>query len=87
MTNSHPSVDQPRIVDSEPFGIYTWRVSDTTDAWIVALPHECGEWPIAGDVNYRAGIPFDDAVSKLQRFIAEAQAALDALRIRQEFGR
>lgn len=79
----------------EPFG-FTVRhvpereiegmdIPDTQPAgWIVHLPHQCDTWDIAGEGSpYDYGVPHDEAITELERFINEAQAALDALR-RQE---
>lgn len=59
-------------------------VSATGDSWVVCLPHQCGAWEIAGE-DYE---PADHAtaVAALERFIAEAEDALDALRERNEYG-
>lgn len=50
--------------------------------WWVHLPHSCDEWDIAGD-EYE-GVPREEAVTLLERFIAEAQVALAALRGERE---
>ena len=45
-----------------------------TEYWTVSLPHQCDEWEI---------VPYDfhgPAVAALEKFIAEAQQALEALR-------
>jgi len=48
--------------------------SEYTEYWTVSLPHQCDEWEI---------VPYDfhaPAVAALEKFIAEAQQALEALR-------
>lgn len=52
------------------------------DAWMVKLPHQCDSWDIAGGDGYP--VPHEEAVAAMERFIAEAQAALEALRERRE---
>jgi hypothetical protein len=59
-----------------------WEDSITSDNWIVELPHQCDAWTIAGD-EYDGGT-HAEAVAELERFIAEAQAALVALREERE---
>lgn len=46
--------------------------------WAVYLPHQCGAWGIAGG-EYEP-VSQAEAVAELERFIAEAQVALAALR-------
>lgn len=50
--------------------------------WWVYLPHSCEEWDIAG--GRYSGVPHEEAVARLERFIAEAQVALAALRDERE---
>lgn len=52
------------------------------EGWQVFLPHKCDAWDIAGD-DYE-GVPHAEAVARLERFIAEAQVALAALRAERE---
>jgi hypothetical protein len=52
--------------------------------WKVCLPHQCDEWDIVG--GYNEGLPQAEAAAELERFIAEAHQALEALRAGQEFG-
>jgi hypothetical protein len=55
-----------------------WDDNVTSEDWIVELPHQCDAWTIAGD-NYDS-VPHAEAVAELEKFIAEAQSALAALR-------
>lgn len=57
------------------------KIPTPDDRWRVHLPHQCGEWDIAGDEA-----PHETAVANLGRFIAEAQSALQALNERREVG-
>jgi hypothetical protein len=52
--------------------------------WQVHLPHQCDNWEIIGG-DY-SGASQAEAVAELERFIAEAQQALVALREGREFG-
>jgi hypothetical protein len=52
------------------------------EGWQVHLPHQCDAWKIAGG-DYD-GVPHAAAVAALERFIAEAQVALAALRAERE---
>jgi hypothetical protein len=45
--------------------------------WRVALPHQCDDWEITSDYH---GQPQPEAIAQMERFIAEAQQALTALR-------
>ncbi len=67
---------------SEPFGFeveYHEEESEFEPAgWCVSLPHQCDRWDIAGD--YCHPMPLDDAIAEFERFIAEANEALSALR-------
>jgi hypothetical protein len=81
----------------EPFGLmvrkcYVWdretmrSTEELTGGWQVHLPHMCDRWTIAG----RSSIPgasHEEAVAALEAFVAEAQAALVALKAHQEFGK
>lgn len=51
----------------------------------VSLDHQCDRWRIDNDSWYLDGSFKDEAVEELERFIKEAQAALDALRQGREF--
>jgi hypothetical protein len=66
--------------------------------WKVSLPHQCGQWAIVEDWqppdadpqdwdSWMTGTPQAAAVETLERFIAEAQEALAALRAGQEYGK
>lgn len=61
------------------FGFEIKRPNGDRDYWKVSLPHQCDDWSIAGgystDLTSHA-----DVVAGLERFIAEARAALVALR-------
>jgi hypothetical protein len=54
--------------------------------WYVYLPHQCDEWTITGSYSYDYAPEQSEAVAELERFIAEAQQALAALREGREFG-
>lgn len=63
----------------------SWDTDDPIrdgEGWQVYLPHQCSSWDIAGD-GYE-GVPHAEAVAELERFIAEAQVALAALRAERE---
>lgn len=73
---------------SAPFGFEVrWEPpyydGDET-GWSVALPHQCDGWDIAGE-GYHPEADHAVAVAELERFLAEGQAALDALRARRTF--
>lgn len=53
-------------------------MSNGLQGWRVQLPHQCDSWVIVGDDAVET--PRAEAVAGLERFIVEAQAALDALR-------
>jgi len=67
------------------FTIAAWRehmrMADGTwsddVAWSVTLPHQCGPWGITGNDNASTKA---EAITRLERFIAEAQATLGRLR-------
>lgn len=59
-------------------------VSDAT-TWRVFLPHQCDDWDIAGG-RWDGGESKVDAVASLEKFIAEAQEALEALKAQREYG-
>ncbi len=52
--------------------------------WTVALPHQCDAWDIHPG-GYEPS-PHADALAALDRFIAEAQQARQALAEQREFG-
>lgn len=56
-------------------GRFAFEVTRETydDTYQVNLPHQCDNWDIARDATR------DEAIEKLQAFIAEADAALSAL--------
>lgn len=70
------------VVERETRWSYTTD-QDTVvpDSWIVKLPHHCCPWDDIAD-----GIPHAEAVARFERFIAEAQAALEALKAEREMG-
>lgn len=75
---------------SEPFGFMV-RQSPANDrddqtGWAVSLPHQCDRWDIAGE-EYHPEPDHAKAVAEMQRFVAEAFAALAALVDRQNFGK
>lgn len=61
-----------------------WQ-SEEPAGWAVWLPHQCSSWSIAAD-DYDGGVPQAEAAAELERFIAEAQRALAALRAGESFG-
>lgn len=73
-----------------PFGFRVGHITEDgdtfepVDQWRVNLPHQCDAWDIAGE--YWTGLPHDEAVAEVRRFIAEAEAALAALIERREVG-
>lgn len=86
---------------SEAFGFTVRRFTETDDddfnpvpletpLWSVTLPHQCDTWDIAGegalDRHVDDAVPHSEAVAELERFVAEAQEALTALREGREFG-
>lgn len=81
-------VRQYRVDAEGDYSLYSeW--DDTyapADRWHVDLPHQCDGWTIAGG-DYGSDAPTHaEAVADLEAFIAEAQAALVALRERREVG-
>lgn len=77
----------------QPFGFKVTKPgSDTlpsgqTYGWgyRVYLPHQCSDWDIVGYDGYVQTSDQAEAVAELERFIAEAQRALTALREGHEF--
>jgi hypothetical protein len=70
-------------VSDEPFGFKVrhveqgaWLNSDP-EGWMVGLPHQCDTWDIHPG-GYSPS-PQAEALAALDRFIAEAQAAREAL--------
>ena len=61
------------------------RLAADPPYWAVYLPHQTDQWGIAG-YGRGQGRPHAEAVAQLERFIAEAQQALAALREGREFG-
>lgn len=53
-----------------------------TPEWRVYLPHQCDEWQITSSYD---GQPHTEAIAQMERFIAEAQQALAALREGRKF--
>lgn len=57
--------------------------------WCVFLPHQCDAWDIAGETGTAGssidGESHEDAVAALEAFLAEGQAALEALKAEREF--
>lgn len=79
--------------EEEPYGPpghgfkrYVKHVLPDPPKWWVYLPHQCDEWTIAGSYSYDNAPEQDEVVAELERFIAEAQQALAALREGREFG-
>lgn len=74
---------------SEPFGFVVRheQVGDDPAGWKIYLPHQCQEWFIAGEKYGAECAPHAVAVAELERFIAEAQQALAALRAGRPYGR
>lgn len=71
--------------EQQPFRFRVYH--RTGDGWYVSLPHQCTTWDIVGDRDgITGGEPRDVAVAELERFIAEASQALDALRDGREYG-
>jgi hypothetical protein len=67
-------------VSEETFDFRVKRAeSETNPGWCVSLPHQCDSWDIAGEDGYY-GVEHAEAVTRLERFIAEAQSVLTALR-------
>lgn len=54
--------------------------------WVVYLPHQCDSWCIAAGFSELEGVPHAEAVAELERFIAEACAARDALVRKESMG-
>lgn len=73
---------------SGPFGFRVeWceaEYEDETSGWNVNLPHQCDAWDIAG--RYAYPLLQAEAIAELERFIAEAQEALSALREGKAYG-
>jgi hypothetical protein len=67
--------------DPENHTLFGFKVlrDESDGSWVVELPHQCEEWEITD-------APHEVAVQHLAEFIAEAQAALEALKDRQEIG-
>lgn len=59
--------------------------SGEPEGWTVSLPHQCDAWVIAGDEWGGDGLTQDAAITELEKFIAEAQVALAALRRGEEY--
>lgn len=54
------------------------------EGWTVVLPHQCDQWQIAGvDLGHET---LAAAVAAMERFVAEAQSALAALRRGEPYG-
>lgn len=72
----------------EPFGINVrHEAGGENPGWSVWLPHQCSFWDIVGEeAGNWCATTWEMAVKELGRFVAEAQAALDALRRCEEFG-
>ena len=60
------------------------------DQWGVQLPHQCDSWQITGSKDeegyWQDVAGHEQATADLERFIAEANEALAALRERREYG-
>lgn len=68
----------------EPFGFV---VAMQGENWEVYLPHCCDEWLITYDGIYANGTPIALAIKQMTAFVAEAEAALDALKARRSMGK
>ena len=74
------------------YDIDTYTSTPKPGYWNVHLPHQCDEWGITRMKSYEdentviLGVPTEEAVASLEAFIAEAQAALAALKAGNEFG-
>lgn len=75
----------------EVAGEFEFRVTINDEDWegnprhpciTVALPHQCDAWEIVDGV---AAKNIDGAISTMQIFVREAQAALDVLRKMKDF--
>ena len=53
--------------------------------WKVTLPEQHDEWTITGPDYYAPPVSHPEAVAALERFITEANEALNALRAEKEF--
>lgn len=62
-----------------------WETDEPTGNWLVELPHQCDAWSIAGE-ELDGGVEHADAVSALERFLAEGAEALEALRAQRFYG-
>lgn len=51
--------------------------------WVVALPHQCDAWSIS---EAYSPVTQEQAIEDLEAFLAEGQAALEALKHGKEFG-
>lgn len=80
---------------ADPFGIYVrqdgewvdgqWIPTRDSDRWFVAMPHQCDAWEITG--SYYDPEEHGQAVAELEKFVAEATRALEALKARQPYGK
>lgn len=50
------------------------------EGWAVSLPHQCDSWDIAGVDTYSSMYTREEAAAEMEKFIAEAQVALEVLR-------
>jgi hypothetical protein len=82
MTQFGASMSAESVVGNDEnhtlFGFKVLR-DESDGSWVVELPHQCEGWEITD-------APHEVAVQHLAEFIAEAQAALEALKDRQEIG-
>jgi len=62
-------------IGGEDAGKFITYRPETTEYWSVSLPHQCDEWEITDCADDYAAV-----VAGLEKFIAEAQQALAALR-------
>lgn len=69
--------DLNRKSRSETIGKYEFSVGQDLDGFTVSMPHQCDEWHVTA---YYESVPRADAIAAMERFIAEATAALDVLR-------
>jgi hypothetical protein len=75
------AIDYQYGPEKEPDGKHYVQHAVDPPNWAVYLPHQCDDWNVT---DY--GAPQGQAVAELERFIAEAQQALAALREGREFG-
>lgn len=76
---------------SKPFGFTIeyinepWLGDDNKPGFQVSLPHQCNSWRIDAPDDYANPSRQEHALARLDAFIAEAQAARDALAAGHEY--